>query len=258
MWRWARQAADLPALAARVHEHVRTLTGKPIWAEKTPWNIRVVGKFLAAFPSAGVIHLVRDPRDVVLSLRNRDRQSGLLPAAENWLTSVAAIAPFRERPNVLEVRYEDLCTAAEAALKRICAFLGVPFDPACLRDDAAGSRGLTRWQGHQSWRQRPGEGFRPASVGRHAGAGIDWAALAGVRLSAEFAALLGTRQWTIPELARTYGYELPEPAAGGPPADAEFRPFPTPRRLDPVRRLLDRLLGMPRYMTQLELAGDPF
>jgi hypothetical protein len=253
VWRWAKESADLPALAARVQEHVRTLTGKPIWAEKTPWNIRVIGKFLAAFPAAKVIHVVRDPRDVILSLKKRDRHKGLLPAAEHWLTSVAAVAPFRERPNVLEVRYEDLCTDTNAALGRICAFLGVPFDPAYFADDTHAGRGLTRWEGHGTWDRRPGEGFSAGSVGKHASAGVDWRVLGNVRLSAEFAALLGTRPRTIPELAALYGYDVPAST------DAKtFRPFPTPRRLDPFRRLLDRMMGMHGYVTQIELSGDEF
>lgn len=253
VWRWAQQAADFSGFASRLHEHLRALTGKPIWAEKTPWNIRVIAKFLAAFPAARVIHLVRDPRDVILSLRKRNAEESMLPAAENWLTSVAAVAPVRERSNLLEVRYEDLCTETDAELARICAFLGVPFDPAYFRNNAHASRGLMRSPGRASWDHRPSDAFSYRPIRKHARSGIDWRILGNVRLSAPFAAVLGTRQWTISELANTYGYDVPESPEA---RSKEFRPCPNPRPLDPLRRTLDRALGMPRYMTQLEVAGE--
>jgi hypothetical protein len=64
----------------------------------------------------------------------------------------------------LEIRYEDLTAQPESSLRRICAFLGLPFDAATLESaqpylqtgSAGGTRGLQansgKWQGYFSAR----------------------------------------------------------------------------------------------------------
>lgn len=247
VWRWAREAKDFCELTSRMQEHLRTLTGQPVWVEKTPWNIFALDGFLRTFPDAKVIHLVRDPRDVILSLRKRDRDTTLLPGTQNWLTSVAMVQSHRHDPRVLEVRYEDLCLDSEVALGKICGHLGVKFKEGFFEAEAHASRGLNRWKGHDSWTSRPEAGFSTASVGRFKNVDVNWGLLGDVRLTAAFAKHIGTRQWSIAELARTYGYDVPEAARAG-----EFISLDLRRKLDPLRRWLDGWLGVAPEMTQLE------
>ena len=54
----------------RVLPRVAERRGKPRWAEKTPLNIAHLGWVLSHFPRARVIHVIRDGRDVVCSLRH--------------------------------------------------------------------------------------------------------------------------------------------------------------------------------------------
>jgi|GEM_PF-1676200 len=246
-WGWAREADSLPDLARRMHDHVRHLSGKQNWVEKTPWNIFAIPSFLESFPEARVIHLVRDPRDVILSLCRRSRDKDPLRAAQHWFTAVAAAQSSRNHDRVLEVRYEDLCHDSDRELARICAFLGVNFDPAYFRDDTHASRGLHRWSGYTAWTSRPDAGFSEVSVGRYRTASIDWSPFSALRLTGPFAAAVGTRPWTLPDLARSYGYELAD--AG---QDGEFIPLHLPRPLDPLRRTLDSWTGRPGYFPQLE------
>ena len=248
LWRMAGEAHGINELAAAVQDHVRARTGKRLWAEKTPRNIRVIGKFVEAFPEAMVIHIVRDPRDVLLSLARRGKP--LLEAAETWIASTAAIAPHRRNPRLLEVRYEDLCREPDATLARICAFLGVPFDPDDFRSDRFESRGLGKFAGHASWTQNPGQGFSAASIGRHRTVDFDWNALAGIRLTEGYAALLGTPPLRLGELAAHYGYDLRDTADRG--DGTPFETLDTAWRLDPMRRRLDALLDMPAYVPMVE------
>jgi hypothetical protein len=246
-WKWARESRTLQELAGRAADHVRQLTGKPVWLEKTPWNIYAIGRFIESFPDARVIHLVRDPRDVIASLCKRGPRHFPLRAAQHWMTSVAAIQPHRLRANVIEVRYEDLCRNSEPELERICRFLGRTFKPGLFATDDHSSRGLNRWTGHRSWSARPDSGFSAAAVGRHRESKIDWSFLPRLRLTAPFAALIGTEQWTMTALAKSYGYDVPLV-----PPDGRFESIPIPRPLDPARKLLDRWMGMPGYIPQIE------
>jgi len=146
------QAAFIDAFAARY----RALRGRPRWVEKTPLNIRQIGWILERFPEARVIHVIRDGRDVVCSLRDHpDRRwvdgawvkelnpRSIEEHARRWVADTGAGMAWRADPRVLEVRYEDLAREPERTLRRVLAFLGEPYDPALLaaeegREAAAG------------------------------------------------------------------------------------------------------------------------
>ena len=107
VWEKVAKSNSIEDLASIFYSHIITKTGKEIWAEKTPRNIFQIGKFLANFPKGKVIHLVRDPKDVIISLSKRGdykhHKYSSLKAAERWLTSVASIQPFRKNERVIEV-----------------------------------------------------------------------------------------------------------------------------------------------------------
>lgn len=101
------------------------------WGDKTPANLLYVDLLLDCFPDAQVIGIVRDPRDVHLSLvplhwfgdttwaigRYIARNGALL---RRW----SAQCP-REKFRV--IRYEDLVLDSERVLRELCEFLSIPF-----------------------------------------------------------------------------------------------------------------------------------
>ncbi len=104
--------------------------GKPRWGDKTPAYVDALDILLTIFPSAQIIHLVRDGRDVYLSHKKvtwgpKTAES----TAMYWVNCLQNIAINRSlnESNLLEVRYEDLVTEPESQLKRICAFLNEEF-----------------------------------------------------------------------------------------------------------------------------------
>lgn len=225
VWAWVAASSDIADLAGRFADQVKTLTGKPLWVEKTPSNSRTLGAFLAAFPQGRAIHLVRDPRDQALSAMRRGRD--LAAAAGLWLSAVGAIWPLRGDPRLLEVRYEDLVLDFDAELGRVCAFLGVGFNPAWFADDTHASAALGKGRGHASWRADPGAGPSAVSVGGWRGAGVDLAPLLAARLAPGYAALLGAPPLAVHEVMAAYGYDCApgevgvnagRPAEGSPPA----------------------------------------
>lgn len=236
VWRWVAECPTIEALATRFHAHIRGLTGKPVWAEKTPSNSRTAALFAQHFPQGRVIHLVRDPRDQALSRMRRG--ANLDTAAWIWLTAVAAMQPLRGSDRLLEVRYEDLAQDFDAQMLRICKFLGLPCALHWFRSDVHASRGLGRSSGHESWQFRPSGAPSAASIGRYRSTATEFGPLLGARLSAHYASLLGTPCYSVEELMAVYGYEAPKPNAwsnGG----RRFLPLDT---AGPIKRRFHRLL----------------
>ena len=92
-----------------------------------------------------MIHVVRDPRDVVASLKTHRKRKVvdgvILPTGycmpvdlciERWERAVHDAQPYERDRRVLVVRYEDVIRDTAGMARRLCAFLGVPFDPAML------------------------------------------------------------------------------------------------------------------------------
>lgn len=109
---------------------------KPRWGDKTPSYVSEMDVLWKLFPNAKFIHLVRDGRDVALSLKRVSWGGNHLPRnAEDWRrkTELAHKMGAMIPGNFLEARYEDLVRDTEAVLRRICAFLGETFEPQMLR-----------------------------------------------------------------------------------------------------------------------------
>ena len=111
--------------------------GKRRYADKTPVYIYEIPELAEAFPEAVFVHVIRDARDVAPALVEMDvRPNGLPEAALLWrervdagLTAGRELGPGR----YLELRYEDLVAEPEAALRRLCEFIALDYDPAMLR-----------------------------------------------------------------------------------------------------------------------------
>lgn len=137
------QAAFIDAFAARV----RSEAGKVRWAEKTPQNIRHLDWISHRFPQASIVHIIRDGRDVVCSMRQHPDwrwvdgrwQKVLVPRsvesyARRWLADVAAGMAWRDDPRYVEVRYEDLVADPRAVLRSICDGIGAGHDAQWLAE----------------------------------------------------------------------------------------------------------------------------
>jgi hypothetical protein len=131
------QAAFVDAFAQRV----RRDAGKERWAEKTPQNIRHLDWIMARFPDASIVHIVRDARDVVCSMRQHPDwrwidgtwQKVLVARplafyARRWLEDVRTGLAWRGDPRYTEVRYESLVADPAAALAMICRGIGASVD----------------------------------------------------------------------------------------------------------------------------------
>jgi hypothetical protein len=133
--RLLRDATSYPALFASLMEHFAAAQGKPRWGEKSPQHSLFTETLCEWFPGAAIIHLVRDPREVVASLQ-------LVPWASNsvitnaitWRRYNQAARRSSHRPEYLMVHYHDLVNHPERELRRICSLLGEEYSPAACQD----------------------------------------------------------------------------------------------------------------------------
>jgi Sulfotransferase family len=131
---------------------------KPRWAEKTPKNILFINTLFTLFPAAQFIHMIRDPRDAFCSVRERaakrtSRWVTKTPGrtAAEWCRGIHSGLAWRERPErYREVRYEELVSQPEATLRPLFAFLGEPWAPSVLENNATFSTSVGRWRSELS------------------------------------------------------------------------------------------------------------
>lgn len=117
---------------------------KPRWGEQTGLVERFADEIFDAFPTARIVHMVRDPRDrYAASLElwpdGRGRAGG---AAARWLLSTRLAERHQRRypDRYLVVRYEDLVVDPRATLETVCDFLGEDFDAEMLSMPAVPER----------------------------------------------------------------------------------------------------------------------
>jgi len=105
-------------------------SGKSILCEKTPRHVHQVDKISCLLPDLQFIGIVREPKDVVASLkrRNGDFDGGL----NRWIKDNEAMLRIEKRKDVIISRYEDLVVAPKETLSRICHFIGIEYDSSML------------------------------------------------------------------------------------------------------------------------------
>jgi Sulfotransferase family len=108
--------------------------GKLRWGDKTPHYITSMQLIQELLPEARFIHLVRDGRDVALSIRDLWFGPDSVEEAASWWVSMlrAASEQSRNLASYLVIRYEDLILDTEATLRRVCHFLSLPWNDSML------------------------------------------------------------------------------------------------------------------------------
>jgi hypothetical protein len=109
--------------------------GKGRWGDKTPTYGAALDRIEALLPEARFIHIIRDGRDVMLSVRSLWFRPGdtVEACAEDWRARLAETRALGSRAaHYLEVRYETLVTAPEPTLREVCRFADLSFEPQML------------------------------------------------------------------------------------------------------------------------------
>ena len=110
------------------------------FTDKMPLNETDTGLIALLFPRSPLLHLVRHPLDVVLSVFSNLLTHGhycayaLETAAQHYVLVSELVEHYRSQMALryMAVRYEDLVDDQEATVRRVLDFVGEDFDPSCL------------------------------------------------------------------------------------------------------------------------------
>lgn len=173
----ALEGKELSDLGARYLETTRRYrrTDRPFFTDKMPANWQLVGLIALILPNARVIDVRRDPIACCLSSFTTyfNRATRMPTDLRGWG------AYYRDYVRVMDLyqgwlpglvhrlEYERLIDDAEAEVRRLLAYLDLPFDPACLRfhentrtvDTPSAQQvrrplnrdGLDRWRSYEPW-----------------------------------------------------------------------------------------------------------
>ena len=129
----AAQSPNVGAFLTQLFDDYARKQGKGRWAEKTPGNIIHAQRLFQLWPTAKLIHIVRDPRDVLASLRQTKKWDDPDHFADMWCTFFAAAGKAkqaRSEGQFLEIRYERLVNNPETVMRGVIDFIGEPWHPA--------------------------------------------------------------------------------------------------------------------------------
>lgn len=130
-------------------------SGKQTLVEKTPGNAFVFRRIAACWPDARFLFLLRHPAAVARSWHEADPvKRNPEHAAHDALRYLNAVERARRALPGHTVRYEELTAEPETALRAVCDFLEVDFEPGMVEYGRApgGTAGLEKGLG--DWREK--------------------------------------------------------------------------------------------------------
>jgi hypothetical protein len=110
------------------------------FTDKMPLNETHLGLITLIFPKAPIVHLLRHPLDVVLSVFSNHLTHGfycaydLMSIARHYVLVMELVEHYRREMDLryLPVRYEDVIDRQEASVRQMLDFVGAPYDQRCL------------------------------------------------------------------------------------------------------------------------------
>jgi hypothetical protein len=157
-----RERSEAAILESLTENYTRR-HGKERWIEKTPTHLICLREIRRCYPDAPIVRIIRDPRDVALSLLNVPWGPSSFPAAVllwQWFDEQSAWF-FEADGNTMTLRYEDLLLNTEDELRKLCRFVNEEFQPEML-DPSQSIRHLNPTQ--ISWKQKAGQQVDPGRV----------------------------------------------------------------------------------------------
>jgi len=115
--------------------------------EQTPRYLFSAQEILDTFPNAKIINMVRDPRAVMLSQKNKWKRRFLgaknIPLKEAlrawvnyhpylisklWVSCIRQAEKFSNNENFMTIRFEDVVSAPEKTITDVCRFLDIQYE----------------------------------------------------------------------------------------------------------------------------------
>ncbi len=148
---------------------------KARWGDKRPSYVKQVDMLLRLFPDAQFIHLIRDGRDCVASLKEMPWYTlDSFHAVSTWAEAIDAGGKLRRtlpEDTYYELRYEDLTDDPETELKKLCHFLDEDYSPSMVSPREAASVAVPQ---HKVWHRNTHGEVTRSRVGSWASRLDDW------------------------------------------------------------------------------------
>jgi len=135
-------------------------SGKALWVEKTPSNALCASDFLEMFDNARLIHIYRNPYDVIASLT--ERGMSVYNAMAVCLINMSSLVGLHNRAGVYSLSYESLVHNPEETMKGVFSFLDLPYEAKVFNVESE-AIGKVRMKG---WNYRETDSIGTASVSR--------------------------------------------------------------------------------------------
>jgi len=104
--------------------------GKSLWGDKTPHYLLKLNQLMRLYPDAKYLYIVRDGRDVALSLLKKPwGPNNIYKCAEQWDAANNSeqqilLTSLKDKGQLLYIKYEELLAKTEQECRRIYEFLG--------------------------------------------------------------------------------------------------------------------------------------
>lgn len=132
------QKPDFAGVCREVYTEYGRQKGKSnlqVAGDKNPHYALYLDKLNQVFPQAKFIHIIRDPRDTVLSYQKVNFDAdGSAALAHRWNIYNRQIMAFKQghQEQFYTLRFEDLLQQPEKTLQGISRFLGIAYNPVML------------------------------------------------------------------------------------------------------------------------------
>lgn len=162
----AERASTYSAFISLLYDQVAAQASKPFAGEKTPDYVRYLPLLHRLFPGVKSLHIIRDGRDVALSLLDwatPTKGPGRFPLWQEEPLAVSALWwEYQVRSGLVSglelgpsryfaLRYEDLVQQPEEVLRRVSGFLGLPFEDAMLEYHVGRTRAESGLSAKRAW-----------------------------------------------------------------------------------------------------------
>lgn len=145
----AEVAAILRGFFHRCVEEILAAQQAQVFVEDNTWNALLARELAELFPSARLIHMVRDPRDTVASLVTQRWAPSDLRQAVRFYQSMMRrwqdIEPALPAGFYIVVRLEDMVARPEVEIGRMCTFIGLDHHAGMFEVDL-GASNQGRWR----------------------------------------------------------------------------------------------------------------
>jgi hypothetical protein len=196
--------------------------GKQIWMDKTPSNVLSFEPFLQAWNDGCVLHIVRNPLDIIASLVKRGLP--LFLAVSRYLFNTAHALKCMDDARYIVLKYESLVASPEASLGAVLEAIGLQYEADMLKE---GNPDMTEVHQMPGWRSSEIEAPNQKSIGRFNSLtereqSDILMSLRIVQISAEYAGRQGLRHTTAATMNAVLEYQMPESdAQSGSDADSD-------------------------------------